>query len=117
MTAPACAALLTSLAIALAAAPAQATDTRSEPAGCVSDGERARLAVGQRLSHVHAVAGADAELSRRTWTRAGERFHERLYSMCTPKDEAHSILTTRYRRPHRVWRAFIVDTHLGPCRP
>lgn len=113
--APACASLLTVLAVTLPATSAQATGPASAAVGCVSNAEHARLSVGQRLSHLHAIAGADAELGRRTWTRAGERYHERLYAMCTPRDDAHNTLTTRFRRPHRVWRAFLVDTHVGPC--
>jgi hypothetical protein len=114
-TAPACASLLTALAVTLPAGPAQATGPVSAAAGCVSNADHARLSVGLRLSRIHAIAGADAELSRRTWTRAGERYHERLYAMCTPRDDAHNTLTTRFRRPHSVWRAFLVDTHVGPC--
>ena len=114
-TAPACVCILTALAITIPTAPANATDRPPTTSGCVSDRDRARLSVGQRLSFIHAVAGADAELSRRSWTRAGERYHERRYAMCTPKDDAHRVLTTRFRRPQRVWRAFLVDTHVGPC--
>jgi hypothetical protein len=114
-TAPACASLLTALVVTMSAPPAHATDTASPAAGCVSNAEYARLAVGQRLSSIHAVAGADAELSRRSWTRASERHHERQYTMCTPSDDAHGTLTTRFRRLHRVWRAYLVDTHVGPC--
>jgi hypothetical protein len=115
ITAPACACLLTALVVTVPGTPAHAKETSSAAAGCVSDAEYAKLSVGQRLSYIHSVAGADAELGRRSWTRAGERYHERLYAMCTPRDKAHSVLTTRFRRPHRVWRAFIVDTHVGPC--
>jgi hypothetical protein len=80
---PASAPLLAAFAVTIPATPALASDNSSAPAGCVSDARYARLAVGQRLSHIHSAAGAVVELSRRSWTRAGERYYERLYAMCT----------------------------------
>ena len=37
-----------------------------------------------------------------------------LYTMCTPTDNAHATLTTRFMRYNGAWRAFVIDTHIGP---
>ena len=88
----------------------------SANAGCVSNAEYSRLSTGQRLRYIRRVAGDDAQISMRRWTQAGNRYQERRYDMCTPRSPDHDVLTTRFMVYQGAWRAFLVDTHLGPER-
>ncbi len=116
----------TCAALVLAAAATVPTSTAAaEPsdagtsvagAGCVSDGQYARLGIGQRLSYVRAVAGDEAQTSMRRWAAGANEYQERLYAMCTPWAEGHETLTTRFMYYDGAWRAFLVDTHVGPER-
>jgi hypothetical protein len=106
--------LLVSLVLTLASALPPFADSASAAAGCVSNAEYRRLAQGQRLRYIRRVAGDDAQVGMRRWTRSGSRYQERLYAMCTPWDSAHDTLTTRFRVYQGAWRAYLVDTHLGP---
>ncbi len=90
------------------------TDSASAGTGCVSNAEYRRLAQGQRLRYIRRVAGDDAQTSMRRWARSGSRYQERLYAMCTPRNSSHDTLTTRFRVYQGAWRAYLVDTHLGP---
>lgn len=85
-----------------------------QAAGCVSDAEFGRLAVGQRLRFVRRVAGNDAQTSMRRWATGAYRYQERLYTMCTPRDKDHATLTTRFMHYNGAWRAYLVDTKVGP---
>jgi hypothetical protein len=80
----------------------------------VSNAEYAQLGLGQTLGHVSSVAGKDAMVGSRDWTTGGMDYKERLYAMCTPTDNAHATLTTRFMRYDGAWRAFVVDTLVGP---
>jgi len=104
--------------VALAAVAAPLTPAVAAPGaghnGCVSNAEYAKLANGQRLSYVRATAGDDAQTGWRKWSAYSGRYQERLYTMCTPTDSAHSTLTTRFMYWQGAWRAYIVDTHVGP---
>jgi len=104
--------------VALAAVAAPLTPAGAAPGsghdGCVSNAEYAKLANGQRLSYVRATAGDDAQTSWRSWSNGSLRYQEHLYTMCTPTDSAHGTLTTRFMRYQGAWRAYIVDTHVGP---
>ena len=82
--------------------------------GCVSNADYAKLANGQRVAYVRRVAGDDAQISMRRWNSSNNRYQERLYAMCTPTDSAHDTLTTRFMWYRHAWRAFVVDTHIGP---
>jgi hypothetical protein len=103
---------LTSAAVVVGS-PALAKD---EPTvtGCVNNADFAKLSNGQALRFVHAVAGDDAQLSVRRWTRTGHRYQERQYTMCTPRDQDHSILVTRFQHYDGHWQAIAIDTRMGP---
>lgn len=111
------AALLTTVGLAapamtaVTATPALAGGAAS---GCVSNADYAKLANGQRVAYVRRVAGDDAQISMRRWNSSNNRYQERLYAMCTPTDSAHDTLTTRFMWYRHAWRAFVVDTHIGP---
>ena len=105
------------VALAAVAAPltsAAASPADARPSGCVSNTEYAHLANGQRLSHVRATAGDDAQTGWHGWSSGAYAYQERLYRMCTPTDDAHATLTTRFMNYQGAWRAYIVDTHVGP---
>lgn len=68
-------------AVVLVGSPAMAAE-QPAPAGCVSNADFAKLNTGQSLRYVHRVAGADAQLSVRRWSRNGTRYQERQYVMC-----------------------------------
>lgn len=111
------AALFTALTFAVPATPAFAAsgseaDVDVQSAGCVSNAEYAKLSVGQSLAYVRGVAGDDAQSGVRFW--GGGNYQERLYRMCTPISSAHGTLTTRFMNYYGTWRAFVVDTHIGP---
>jgi hypothetical protein len=111
------AALITAAAVTVPATPALASpdgDDAVGVSGCVSNAAYAQLGLGQTLSHVRSVAGAEAMVSRRDWTSGAHAYKERVYAMCTPIDSAHDKLTTRFMYYQGAWRAFIVDTLLGP---
>jgi hypothetical protein len=82
--------------------------------GCVSNAEYSKLAQGQRLRYIRRVAGDDAQIGLRFWSRGAYRYQERLYDMCTPWDRDHGTLTTRFMVYQGAWRAYVVDTHIGP---
>jgi hypothetical protein len=105
--------LVTLAALAAPLTPAAAAPADG-PTGCVSNAEYARLANGQRLTHVRATAGDTAQTGWREWSNSAGRYQERLYAMCTPTDEAHATLTTRFMHWQGAWRTYIVDTHVGP---
>jgi hypothetical protein len=107
------AALVTVAGVALTTTPAFAAGTAGAT-GCVSNAEYAQLAQGQTLAHVRSVAGEDAMVSWRDWSTDTGAYKERVYAMCTPTDSAHSQLTTRFMRYNGAWRAFVVDTLVGP---
>lgn len=108
-------AVLTGLAaVAAPLTPAVAAPADARPTGCVSKVEYAHLANGQRLSYVRATAGDDAQSGWRRWSSTAGAYQERLYQMCTPTDNAHATLTTRFMNYQGAWRAYIVDTHVGP---
>jgi hypothetical protein len=100
--------------VALSAAPALARADAPPSTGCVTDTEYARLGLGQSLSYIHSVVGADALVTSRDWSTGANAYKERVYAMCTPVDSAHGALTTRFMLYDGSWRAFIVDTLLGP---
>jgi hypothetical protein len=106
--------LLTALALTAATALPAFTGSASAAGGCVSNAEYGKLAQGQRLRYIRRVAGDDAQTSLRRWTQSGTRYQERLYAMCTPWDPKHDTLTTRFRVYQGAWRAYLVDTYLGP---
>jgi hypothetical protein len=108
------AALVTVAGIALTSTPAFASGTATAATGCVSNAEYARLGLGQTLAHVSSAAGPDAMVGWRDWSTGGQEYKERLYTMCTPTDNAHATLTTRFMHYNGAWRAFVVDTHIGP---
>lgn len=108
------AALVTVAGIALTSTPALASGSAVAPSGCVSNTEYRQLGVGQTLAHVSSTAGRDAMVGWRDWSTGGQDYKERLYSMCTPTDSAHATLTTRFMQYNGAWRAFVVDTHIGP---
>jgi hypothetical protein len=110
------AALVTVAGIALTTTPAFASGTAAAATGCVSNAEYARLGLGQTLAHVSSAAGADAMVAWRDWSTGGQEYKERLYTMCTPTDRAHAKLTTRFMRYNGAWRAFVIDTLVGPER-
>lgn len=107
------AAVVAAAGIALTSTPASAAGTGVAD-GCVSRAEYAQLGLGQTLVHVGSVAGKDAMVSRRAWSTGDMDYKERRYTMCTPTDSAHATLTTRFMWYDGAWRAFIVDTLLGP---
>jgi hypothetical protein len=107
------AALVTVAGVALTSTPAFGAGTAAAN-GCVSNAEYSRLGLGQTLTKVGSVAGPDAMVSRRDWSTGGQGYKERLYRMCTPTDRAHGTLTTRFMHYNGAWRAFLVDTHIGP---
>jgi len=108
------AALVTVAGIALTTTPALASGTAAAANGCVSNAEYRRLGLGQTIARVGSVAGRDAMVGRRDWSTGGRTYKERLYTMCTPSDSAHGTLTTRFMRYNGAWRAFVVDTLVGP---
>ena len=108
------AALVTVAGIALTSTPAFASGAATAANGCVSNAEYARLGLGQTLSRVSTAAGPDAMVGWRDWSTGGQEYKERLYTMCTPTDSAHSTLTTRFMHYNGAWRAFVIDTHIGP---
>jgi hypothetical protein len=108
------AALIVALTLTVASALPPFADSASAAAGCVSNAEYRKLAQGQRLRYIRRVAGDDAQIRMRRWTQSGSRYQERLYAMCTPWDSSHDTLTTRFRVFQGAWRAYLVDTHLGP---
>jgi len=107
------AALATVAGVALAATPAFAS-TGAAATGCVSNAEYAQLGLGQTLTRVGSVAGADAMVGSRDWSTGGQEYKERLYTMCTPTDSAHATLTTRFMYYNGAFRAFVIDTLVGP---
>jgi hypothetical protein len=102
------AALLTAALTAMPATPAAAAT------GCVSNAEYSKLAQGQRLRYIRRVAGDDAQIGLRYWSRGATRYQERLYDMCTPWAPGHGTLTTRFMVYQGAWRAYVVDTRVGP---
>ena len=108
------AAVVTVAGIALTSTPAFASGSAVAPSGCVSNAEYRQLGLGQTLAHVGSVAGQDAMVGLRDWSTGGRDYKERLYTMCTPTDSAHATLTTRFMQYNGAWRAFVVDTHIGP---
>jgi hypothetical protein len=86
----------------------------SAAVGCVSNAEYSQLAQGQRLRYIRRVAGDDAQIGLRYWSRGASRYQERLYDMCTPWAKGHGTLTTRFTVYQGAWRAYLVDTHVGP---
>jgi hypothetical protein len=108
-------AMLTAATLSVPATNAYAGDDDARTAaGCVSNAAYSKLAVGQRMRYVRRVAGNDAQMSWRAWSRGAQRYQERLYDMCTPTDSAHGTLTTRFMYYKGAWRAYIVDTLVGP---
>jgi hypothetical protein len=107
------AALVTVAGVALTSAPAFAAGSTAAT-GCVSDTEYAQLGLGQSPTRVRSAAGADAMVSSRDWSTGGQGYKERLYTMCTPTDSAHDTLTTRFMYYNGAWRAFVIDTLVGP---
>ena len=107
-------AMLTAATLTVPATNAFAADDARAAAGCVSNADYRKLAVGQRMGYIRRVAGNDAQMSWRSWSRGSLRYQERLYDMCTPTDSAHGTLTTRFQYYKGAWRAFIVDTRVGP---
>jgi hypothetical protein len=113
--------LSAALLVAVATVPASpafarpAADPSSAGGGsnCVSSNAYARMGVGQRLSYVRTVAGDEAQTSMRRWGSGANAYQERLYAMCAPR-AGHGTLTTRFMRYNGAWRAFLVDTHVGP---
>jgi hypothetical protein len=97
----------------MAGAPALAKDAPAAT-GCVGDADLARLSNGQSLRFIRSVAGDDAQLSVRRWTRTGQQYQERQYAMCTPRDQDHSVLVTRFEFYDGRWQAIAVDTRMGP---
>jgi hypothetical protein len=95
-------------------APTPVADNTSAATGCVSNAEYRRLALGQRLRYIRRVAGDDAQISMRRWTQSGSRYQQRVYTMCTPWDANHDRLTTRFTIYQGAWRAYLVDTRVGP---
>ena len=108
------AALVTVAGIALTSTPAFASGAAAAATGCVSNAEYRQLGLGQTLRHVSSVAGKDAMVDWRKWSTGGQDYKERLYTMCTPTDSAHGTLTTRFMRYNGAWRAFVIDTLVGP---
>lgn len=112
-----CAALLVAVATVPTspafAGPTAAVSAAGGGSGCVSSAAYARMSVGQRLSYVRAVAGDEAQTGMRRWGSGASAYQERLYAMCTPR-AGHGTLTTRFMRYNGAWRAFLVDTHVGP---
>lgn len=106
--------LVTLAAVAAPLTPAAASPADPSPSGCVSAAEYAHLANGQRMSYVRTTAGDDAQSGWRRWSSAAGAYQERRYRMCTPTDSAHGTLTTRFMTYQGAWRAYIVDTHVGP---
>ncbi|MGH3315123.1 MAG: hypothetical protein ACRDO0_03165 [Nocardioidaceae bacterium] len=107
--------MLTAATLSVPATNAYAADGDARTAaGCVSNAEYSKLAVGQRMRYIRRVAGSDAQMSWRAWSRGAQRYQERLYDMCTPTDSAHGTLTTRFMYYKGAWRAYIVDTLVGP---
>ncbi len=107
------AAVVTVAGVALTSAPAVAAGTAAT-SGCVSNTEYRQLGLGQTMARVTSVAGPDAMVSGRDWSTGGQSYKERLYAMCTPTDKAHATLTTRFMRYQGAWRAFVIDTLIGP---
>ena len=107
-------AILAAATLTIPATNAYAADDARAAAGCVSNADYAKLAVGQRMRYIRRVAGNDAQMSSRSWSRGALRYQERLYDMCTPTDSAHGTLTTRFQYYQGAWRAYIVDTLVGP---
>jgi hypothetical protein len=106
-------ALLTALSLTVLSAPPFA-DSASAATGCVSRAEYRRLAQGQLLSYIRRVAGDDAQISMRRWSQNGSRYQERRYAMCRPLYANNDTLTTRFTIYRGAWRAYLVDTHVGP---
>lgn len=107
--------LLVGVTLTMPAAPAVAGDSGAAGAtGCVSNADYAKLANGQRVGYIRRVAGDDAQISMRRWASGANRYQERRYDMCTPTDSAHDTLTTRFMWYRSAWRAYLVDTRLGP---
>jgi hypothetical protein len=109
--------VLTATALSLPATYAFADSRPAEAraaAGCVSNADYAKLAIGQRMRYVRRVAGDDAQTDWRRWSNGANRYQERRYSMCTPTDGAHATLTTRFMWYRQAWRAMVVDTRVGP---
>lgn len=110
------AALLTALTLNAATALPSRAATAAAATGCVSNAEYGRLAQGQRLRYIRRVAGDDAQVSMRRWSSYGVPYQERRYTMCTPWDADHDTLTTRFKVYQGAWRAYLVDTRVGPER-
>jgi hypothetical protein len=110
------AALITTATVTLPVTPALGSSDGADAAvsGCVTDATYARLGLGQTLSQVRSITGNDGVVGRRDWTSGANAYKERVYAMCTPIDSAHAQLTTRFMYYEGAWRAFIVDTLLGP---
>lgn len=114
------AALITAACVAAPATPALATSGNADdadgtaPSSCLSNEAYARMGLGQTLSYVRSAVGTAAMVSRRDWASNGISYKERVYEMCTPISSAHDQLTTRFMYYAGAWRAFLVDTHLGP---
>lgn len=105
---------IAALASAAVVVGSPAVATEQAAVGCVSDADFAKLSIGQSLRYVHTVAGDDAQLSVRHWTRSGQRYQERQYTMCTPRDQDHSVLFTRFQYYDGSWQAIVIDTRMGP---
>lgn len=83
---------------------------KSEP--CVTS--YAQVAPGMTLRRVTHTLGVPVE--RRSWRRGQNRYHQRVYALCTRTPRDHDTLTVRFQHHRRAWRAFLVDTHIGPER-
>jgi hypothetical protein len=112
------AALITAASVTVPVMPAFANadgdDADAAASGCVTDAAYSRLGLGQTLSQIRSVTGDEGMVSQRAWTSGANAYKERVYAMCTPIDSAHDRLTTRFMYYQGAWRAFIVDTLLGP---
>jgi len=108
-------AVLIAAAAATVPAGAAAADGQAEAGACVTRAQHARLGIGQTLREVRSIVGDRAQVGAvRRWSSAGNSYQERLYTMCTPTDQAHEILTVRFMWWKCTWRAQIIDTRVGP---
>jgi hypothetical protein len=113
------AALITAASVTVPVTPAFASSDGGDAAdtaasGCVTDATYSRLGLGQTLSRIRSITGNEGMVSQRDWASGANAYKERVYAMCTPIDSAHDQLTTRFMYYQGAWRAFIVDTLLGP---
>jgi hypothetical protein len=111
--------MVSSALVGLPTLPAFAGDESRASApggGCVSNAQYYRLGIGQTVRYVRVTAGDSAQMTMRRWQSSGNAYQERRYAMCTPRDEQHSVLTTRFQHYRGQWRALIVDTYIGPER-